>query len=598
MGHAYQAVGWNPQKKKYDLVLLAGVLLYLATFIGVGATVHPSATAETHMIRAFGTAALLLLHVVLVTGPLCRLDKRFLPLLYNRRHMGVTMFVLAFAHGALATLQFHGFGDMNPIASIFLSNTTVDNVSQFPFQPLGLLALVILFFMAATSHDFWLSNLTAPIWKALHMLVYVAYALIVLHVVLGVLQSDTSPLLAGLLLVGVALVMGLHLVAGLREKGGDVERGRAGDAPVDIGPLADIPEDRAKIVTLSGERVAVFRHDGKVSAVSNACQHQNGPLGEGRVIDGCITCPWHGYQYEPDTGCSPPPFTEKVPTFAVSVVDGRVHVDPSPRPLDAPAGSTAVPDDTPSTIADDGDFYVGYLPASPPALAASTRRKAMSLLVVGVVVALVAVIGQRPFAPAYFEFGNLREFVGTVAEHPQPMLLVERPDGSASRYLLAGEFKWGAAEQVAGLDGRRVSLQGTLVYRDGKTLVEVVSGSVAPIDGPALQAGPIIDLGEQTLVGEIVDSKCFLGVMNPGHLKPHRACAVRCISGGVPPVLLVRDDSGAGTCLLLVGPGGRMVNHEVLEMIAEPVQITGTVTRRDDLLVLEADPQTYRRLDD
>ena len=82
---------------------------------------------------------------------------------------------------------------------------------------------------------------------------------------------------------------------------------------------------------MSGERVAVFRYDGKVSAISNVCQHQNGPLGEGRIVNGCVVCPWHGYEYRPDTGASPPPFTEKVPTFDVRVVDGRVFVHPKPH---------------------------------------------------------------------------------------------------------------------------------------------------------------------------------------------------------------------------------------------------------------------------
>ena len=68
-------------------------------------------------------------------------------------------------------------------------------IGQIPFQPFGLAALIILFLMAATSHDFWLHNLTAPVWKTLHMGVYVAYALIVLHVIFGVLQGETSPLL-------------------------------------------------------------------------------------------------------------------------------------------------------------------------------------------------------------------------------------------------------------------------------------------------------------------------------------------------------------------------------------------------------------------
>ncbi len=66
--------------------------------------------------------------------------------------------------------------------------------------------------------------------------------------------------------------------------------------------------------------------------MSNVCQHQNGPLGEGKIVSGCIVCPWHGYEYRPESGASPPPFTEKVPTFAVQVVDGRVLVDPTPYP--------------------------------------------------------------------------------------------------------------------------------------------------------------------------------------------------------------------------------------------------------------------------
>ena len=102
-------------------------------------------------------------------------------------------------------------------------------------------------------------------------------------------------------------------------------------------------------------------------------------------------------------------------------------------------------------------------------------------------------------------------------------------------------------------------------------------------------------LGQQTLVGEIVDSKCYLGVMNPGQLTPHRACAVRCISGGIPPVLLVRQKAGPPLYFLLVSSDGRAVNKQVLDMVAEPVQITGDVERQGELLVLRADPQTYRR---
>jgi hypothetical protein len=93
-----------------------------------------------------------------------------------------------------------------------------------------------------------------------------------------------------------------------------------------------------------------------------------------------------------------------------------------------------------------------------------------------------------------------------------------------------------------------------------------------------------------------VDSKCFLGVMNPGQLTPHRACAIRCISGGVPPVLLVRQKAGPATYLLLVSDDGKPVNKQVLELVAEPVEITGEVERQGELLILKADPTTYRRV--
>jgi nitrite reductase/ring-hydroxylating ferredoxin subunit/DMSO/TMAO reductase YedYZ heme-binding membrane subunit len=332
MSHTYTSIGWNRQKRLYDLVMVAGVVAFLALFVGLGSVVHPNATIETLLIRGFGTLALLMLHVVLIIGPLCRLSPRFLPLLYNRRHLGVTMFLMALAHGALAIFQFHALGDLNPLVSVFVSNTRYASLSNFPFQPLGLFALIILFLMAATSHDFWLANLTAPVWKRLHMLVYVAYALIVAHVLLGVLQAETNPILAALLGLGMALVLGLHLVAGDRERRLDEEvRAEAADDYVDVCGVDEIPEKRACIATLAGERVAVFKHDGKVSAISNVCQHQNGPLGEGRIIDGCVTCPWHGYQYLPESGASPPPFTEKVPTFSVRVVNGRVLVDPRPN---------------------------------------------------------------------------------------------------------------------------------------------------------------------------------------------------------------------------------------------------------------------------
>ncbi len=333
MSYAYQAVSWNRQKRFYDLTVAAGVILYVGLFIVLGALIFPFATAETLIIRASGSAAFILLHVVLCIGPLCRLDYRFLPLLYNRRHLGVTTFALAAIHGIFSLFQFHALGNANPLASVLTSNRRFLSLADFPFQQLGFVALLILFLMAATSHDFWLNNLTPRVWKLLHMLVYVAYALLVAHVTLGVLQSETSPIYVAALALGMGTVLGLHLAAARRERVIDTRQLQSvGDGFLDACAVDSIRENCAVVVSVRGERVAIFRFDGKICAISNVCRHQNGPLGEGRIIDGCVTCPWHGYQYLPGTGAAPPPFTEKVSTFRTRVVNGRVRLDPKPNP--------------------------------------------------------------------------------------------------------------------------------------------------------------------------------------------------------------------------------------------------------------------------
>jgi len=345
MGVEYVSVQWNRQKKLYDAVLVGGVAAYLIVFSLLTKALFPRVTDEIMLIRAFGSGAFLLLHIILCIGPLCRLNSRFLPLLYNRRHAGVTMFLLGLIHAALVVLTYHAGSDTNLILSIFVSSPLTPSIAGVPFQPFGFFALLILFLMAATSHDFWLANLSAPVWKSLHMLVYVAYSLLVLHVVFGVMQGESSPVYVGAMALGLVTVLGLHITAAKREVSADQNlNGGESAASKDGGyinacAMADIPENRARIVCLSGERVAIFKYEGKISAVSNVCQHQNGPLGEGKIIYGCITCPWHGYQYQPDTGASPPPFAEKVPTFNVRVRDGRVWIHPTPNP----AGTRAEP---------------------------------------------------------------------------------------------------------------------------------------------------------------------------------------------------------------------------------------------------------------
>ena len=151
---------------------------------------------------------------------------------------------------------------------------------------------------------------------------------------------------------------------------------------------------------------------------------------------------------------------------------------------------------------------------------------------------------------------------------------------------------------VAGLDGKYVRVRGSLIYRDGGTMISVkgaeeisvpsTSGNTKPSGGESL--------GTYVLQGEIVDSKCYFGTMRPGNTAVHRQCTVRCIAGGIPPVFLVRDESGNIMSFLLVDSNGSTVNDRVLSMIADPLEIKGEVVRLDNLFVLKADPEGYRRL--
>lgn len=333
MSHTYVPVLWNRQKKIYDRVMLGVILLYVIVFGAVQGILFPDITAETFLIRATGTLAFLMLHVILSIGPLARLNPKLLPLLYNRRHLGVTMFLIGLIHGILNIIQFHILGNVDPLVSLFTANGQYDSLINFPFQTLGFLALIILFLMAATSHDFWLKNLSPKVWKSLHMMVYVAYALLVAHVMLGVVQLEHSPVWIGTTGLGFVAIVGLHLAAAFRgrtELTVDEKLAEAGF--VYVCEWDEIQSDCAKTVLLSGENIAIFKYEDRLSAVSNLCRHQNGPLGEGRIIDGCITCPWHGYQYLPGNGQSPPPFNEKLETYDVKLIGTKVYVNPTPYP--------------------------------------------------------------------------------------------------------------------------------------------------------------------------------------------------------------------------------------------------------------------------
>src|SRR3954452_14936615 len=112
MSVRFVPVSWTPAKWAYDIVLVGAIGLYLLAFFTWGSSAQPTAIDEqTLAIRAYGTCAFILLTLVLTIGPLARLDRRFLPLLYNRRHAGVLTCLVALGHAQAVLDWYFAFSD-------------------------------------------------------------------------------------------------------------------------------------------------------------------------------------------------------------------------------------------------------------------------------------------------------------------------------------------------------------------------------------------------------------------------------------------------------------------------------------------------------
>lgn len=211
------------------------------------------------------------------------------------------------------------------------------------------------------------------------------------------------------------------------------------------------------------------------------------------------------------------------------------------------------------------------------------QRTAASLLLAVVAVAFTLTVVQGPFDESSFAFQQYRGYSGTIFTTPVPTLATT--DGA---YLLTRPGKFDA--DVRAWQGRPVSLRGALIRSGHNRMLEIEPGTIRAADTAPQSPPPIEHLAAIQLTGEIADGKCYYGVMNPGRGKVHRDCAVRCLSGGAPPVFLVRDASGTLHALLLTGMG-----REILNYVAEPISLRGELQRAGSQLVFQAVPSNLRR---
>jgi hypothetical protein len=156
---------------------------------------------------------------------------------------------------------------------------------------------------------------------------------------------------------------------------------------------------------------------------------------------------------------------------------------------------------------------------------------------------------------------------------------MELADGSS--VLLVAPFKHGADSLASPFEGAVVRLSGSLIERGRLRMVEIQPGSMERVDAAADHSdaahlpAPEDERPPVSVRGEIVDGKCWLGVMKPGRGTVHRACARLCVRGGIPPLIVFRDGEGVLRTALVTTTDGDRVGVDILRYVARPVEVTG-----------------------
>ncbi len=258
------------------------------------------------------------------------------------------------------------------------------------------------------------------------------------------------------------------------------------------------------------------------------------------------------------------------------------------------------------------EFYIGWQDKAPKSFSKHTKLFVIVVLVLLPLIALGIVFSQNKFTNYVFEYGNLRTIEGDLYTNPVPYLLVDEgyfPDSitNSRGILLIGFGKHGAEQTIeqiekehGSVEGKKVQLSGTLIYGDGRALFELTEGkkSLVKIKGEGVDIQGFAS-AESTLKlkGQILDPKCYFGVMKHGEGKVHRSCAIRCISGGIPPVLRVRNEFGRTDYFILRGREGEAINKQILDFVADPIEVISYGESASPWgHVLYIDPKEIKRL--
>ena len=249
------------------------------------------------------------------------------------------------------------------------------------------------------------------------------------------------------------------------------------------------------------------------------------------------------------------------------------------------------------------EFYVPYIEGS---LGMRTKRTlkrfvfiALFLLILG---ALLFSYFQNTFKNSTFELTKSTEITGVYHESPYPMLRVQIDENTYKNIILLGFGKMGAhpflkkiRKEAITLNGKTLKIEGNLIYYNGKTLLQITDDEkVIMINSSITKLPKSKAISRMSFQGEIIDPKCYFGVMKPGFGKIHRSCAVRCISGGVPPILATSDTNNISQYFLITDMNGKPINNDILPFIGKPSEITGIVEQLEDWYILKINMESFQ----
>ena len=256
-------------------------------------------------------------------------------------------------------------------------------------------------------------------------------------------------------------------------------------------------------------------------------------------------------------------------------------------------------------------FFVGYL-AMPRALGRHLGWVTAVIIAILIGGGAGFLLGMRDPGDGRFR-GDLGRvtLTGIVTNDPYPTIHLaadeDHPNGRS--VLLIGSGKFGVEKWAGAFEGQTVNASGFLVTHNAYEMM--VIGSKKRLEAMSEGAGsvhsqmePMSDdiallpqeeiIGDYTLKGEVVDSKCAIGAMRPGIGKAHRGCGNLCLLGDVPPMLMVHGPKGAFQLFLLTGNKGEPIADKLTNGMGLFVEASGTLVRRGGMIEFRINPESMQ----